>query len=207
MFCYFKDFNYLCYMKTENLEINKEIVMWWLKKNWKSLYYIARAWETLIQNSSLRDLGKLMAEPNEWIVIDKINEETTIQVKKSEVDKNGTGFDIVSIDEKFKIQSKLRAKEFHLENTRRKSQKNIEGTHNGHVRYSVGEADIYIFSRPFLENYGDIDSWSFIAIPECELIDPKHPNFLIGSVPTKIWKKYEGKFSETIEMTYQSKVR
>jgi hypothetical protein len=179
-----------------------------VKKESKIIYYLIIAFISLIKNKQIRDIGKILAESNEYIQRDWINENTKLNVKKrDDSDNNGTGYDLISNDEVLTIQGKLRAKELHLENTRRKSKKNYNSSDTGHVAYSVGEADLYLFSRPNISNYENVDKWSFIAIPESELIDKNNPNYLVTRVPKTIWSKYLNNSIEVIEKEYVNKVK
>lgn len=179
----------------------------WLKENDPFLYYLSLSKEGLVDgNLELRDLGKLLADPNEYIQRDYINENTSLKViKRKDGDLNAGGFDLITTDGVLKIQSKLRATAIHLEQTRRKSKKNTNSSNTGHVRYSVGEADVYIFSRPDCSDYLNLKKWQFITIPEKALIDPNNPKYLLPRVPKRIWKNYVGKFVETLENTYLEK--
>jgi hypothetical protein len=178
-----------------------------IKKENKLVYYLIIAFFKLIELKKLRDLGKILAESNEYIQMDWINENTFLKIKKrDDNDLNGSGYDLITWDGLITIQGKIRSDKFHLEQTRRKSEKNKNSSVTGHVSYSVGEADIYLFSRPDTEDYGNIEKWSFIAIPERELIDPKNPNYLITSVPKKIWLNYLDKAKEVLESEYNKKV-
>lgn len=179
----------------------------WLKENDPFLYYLSLSKEGLVDgNLELRDLGKLLADPNEYIQRDYINENTSLKViKRKDGDLNAGGFDLITTDGVLKIQSKLRAAAIHLEQTRRKSKKNTNSSNTGHVRYSVGEADVYIFSRPDCSDYLNLKKWQFITIPEKALIDPNNPKYLLPRVPKRIWKNYVGKFVETLENTYLEK--
>lgn len=188
--------------------MKKNEVLSWLKENEPATYYLYLSQKDLVKNSELRDLGKLFADPNEHIQTDWINENTNLKVKKRNdfiTDANAGGYDIITLDGKLKIQAKLRANTLHLEQTRRKSQKNILNSSTGHVRYSVGEADIYMFSRPDISDYLNISKWDFIAIPERELIDPNNPKYLLPRVNKSIWKKYLNKSIETLEIEYKLK--
>ena len=160
---------------------NKEEVYKWLKENDPMLYYLSISMQNLSDgNLELRDLGKLFADPNEYIQRDYINKNTSLKViKRKDGDLNATGFDLITTDSILKIQSKLRAGAIHLEQTRRKSKKNTNSSNTGHVRYSVGEADVYIFSRPDCSDYLNLKKWQYIAIPETALIDPKNPKYLL----------------------------
>ena len=180
----------------------------WLKENDPMLYYLSLSKQSLADgNLELRDLGKLFADPNEYIQLDYINENTSLKViKRKDGDLNGGGFDLITIYYILKIQSKLRAGAIHLEQTRRKSKKNLNSSDTGHVRYSVGEADVYVFSRPDCSDYLNLKKWQFIAIPEKALIDPKNQKYLLPRVPKGIWKNYVGKFVEILEKTYLEKM-
>ena len=104
-----------------------------------------------------------------------------------------------------KIQSKLRAKELHLEQTRRKSKKNKNSSVTGHVTYSVGEADVYMFSRPDVDDYLNIGKWDYIAIPERYLTDEKNPKYLVPRVNKSIWKNFIGIPVRTLEKEYDKR--
>lgn len=174
-----------------------------LKKESKIIYYLVIAFLKLLDTKKLRDLGKLLAESNEYIQEDWINENTNLKVKKRQDDDlNASGFDLTTFDGLMKIQGKIRVDAIHLEQTRRKSKKNGDSSDTGHVAYSIGEADVYLFSRPDKDEYGNLNKWSFIAIPERELINPKNPQYLIPKVPKKIWGKYLGIAKETLESEY-----
>lgn len=184
--------------------------MIWAKNNDKVLYYIMLGIEQLQKSKEgTRELGKLLANPNEYIQRDWINENTSLQVKKRDdesEDGNGSGYDLITVDGKMKIQSKLRYKTIHLEQTRRNSKKNKESAKTGHVPYSVGEADVYMFSRPpSLEKYVDVNSWSYIAIPASVLEDENNKGYLVTIVKKSVWKQYIGKAKETLESVYNSK--
>lgn len=186
----------------------KKEVLDYLKKEEPLLYYVWKSQKDLAKNTELRDLGKLFADPNEYIQCDWINQNTLLNVVKRDdfnSDSNASGFDIITSDDVLKIQSKLRAKSIHLEQTRRKSQKNEFSSDTGHVRYSAGEADVYVFSRPDVNDYLNISKWEYIAIPESALIDPNNPQYLIPRVPKKIWKNYVGKTKEILETEYLNK--
>jgi hypothetical protein len=190
------------------VNLTEESVLNWLKLNNLALYYLALSQKDLSKNIELRDLGKLFADPNEYIQADWINDNTSLSVKKRTdfmTNANAGGYDIITIDGKLKVQSKLRATSIHLEQTRRTSGKNTVKSSTGHVRYSVGEADVYMFSRPDVKDYINISKWEYIAIPEKELIDPNNPQYLLPRVNKSIWKKYIGKAKEVLESAYNSK--
>ena len=191
---------------TNKVKMNKNEVLVWLKENEPATYYLYLSQKDLSKNSELRDLGKLFADPNEHIQTDWINENTKLKVKKRNdfaTDANAGGYDIITTDGLLKIQAKLRAGTIHLEQTRRKSQKNINSSSTGHVRYSVGEANVYMFSRPDITDYLNINKWEFIAIPERELIDPKNKKYLLPRIKKSIWSKYVGKAKEVLEYEYK----
>jgi hypothetical protein len=174
-----------------------------VKKENKLVYYLIIAFFKLIELKQFRDLGKILAESNEYIQKDWINENTFLKVKKrDDSDLNGSGYDLITFDDLMRIQGKIRSGEFHLEQTRRKSKKNENSSVTGHVSYSVGEADVYLFSRPDKDEYSNLEKWSFIAIPEEVLIDPNNPEYLITNIPKKIWSKYLGCPSKVLEDEY-----
>jgi hypothetical protein len=190
--------------------ITESQVMEYLKINKPAIYYLILSQTDLIKNSNVRDLGKMFAESNEYIQRDWINENTSLNVSKREEiqhDANASGYDLITNDLVLKLQSKVRFGTLHLEQTRRKSKKNKDSSNTGHVRYSVGEADVYIFSRPkSVEGYLDIKSWDFLAIPERALEDPNLPGYLLNNVPKKIWKQFVGKAKQVLESEYQRKL-
>jgi hypothetical protein len=192
-------------------QMDENEILNWLRKNKPNIYYLYISSKSLINNSNVRDLSKLYAEANEFIQRDWINSNTNVTVVKREDYEhsgNAAGFDLISIDGKLKIQSKLRYNGLHIEQTRRNSVKNNKATNSntGYTRYAIGEADVYLFSKPpTIESYNDINSWNFIAIPESELIDKNYPGYLLSSVPKKIWTRFLGKTKDVIENEYNIK--
>ena len=176
--------------------MNETEILNWLKENKPNIYYLYISSKSLIKNANVRDLSKLYAEANEFIQRDWINKNTNVSVvKREDYEHSGTasGFDLISTDGKLKIQSKLRYGGLHIEQTRRNSTKNNKATNSntGYTRYAIGEADVYLFSKPpTIESYADINSWDFIAIPESELIDKNYPGYLLSGVPKKIWTRF-----------------
>ena len=64
-----------------------------LNKESKIVYYLVIAFLKLLESKKLRDLGKLLAESNEYIQEDWINENTNLKVKKrQDNDLNASGF-------------------------------------------------------------------------------------------------------------------
>jgi hypothetical protein len=191
--------------------MNESQIMEWLKLNKPDVYYLALSSTNLVKNGNVRDLGKLYAEANEYIQLDWINENTNLRViKRDEFDNSGTadGWDLITSDGVMKIQSKLRFGGFHIEQTRRNTTNNSlnNRANSGYIRYAVGEADVYLFSKPkSLEKYIDIKSWDIIAIPEEDLIDLNCPGFLYRSVPKKIWTKWIGRTKDVLEQTHTLK--
>jgi hypothetical protein len=191
--------------------MNEPQIMEWLKLNKPDVYYLALSSTNLVKNGNVRDLGKLYAEANEYIQLDWINENTNLRViKRDEFDNSGTadGWDLITSDGVMKIQSKLRFGGFHIEQTRRNTTNNSlnNRANSGYIRYAVGEADVYLFSKPkSLEKYIDIKSWDIIAIPEEDLIDLNCPGFLYRSVPKKIWTKWIGRTKDVLEQTHTLK--
>tara|TARA_B100000780_G_scaffold152476_1_gene106544 strand:+ start:42 stop:584 length:543 start_codon:yes stop_codon:yes gene_type:complete len=162
----------------------------------------------LLQDKNYRDLGKFFAEPNEYFQEDWINENCSFQVeKRNDFNNNAdaSGYDLISIDNKLRIQSKLRARTIHLEQTRRKSGKNTIAENNtGHVRYKLDELDVVLVSRPNLDEYENMDKWGIIALPTKDIEDPKTPGYCYANVPKKVWSKYIGRAKEVLEEVYES---
>jgi len=180
----------------------------WLKENEPSVYYLRESQKSLSKDINLRDLGKLFADANEHIQKDWINENTKLDVEVRDDfddDANASGYDLHTIDGVLKIQSKLRSKILNLEQTRRKSKKNKNSSDTGHVRYSVGEADVYLFSRPNIEDYLNIGRWGYIAIPERWLIDKNNSKYLVPRVNKSIWENFVGRAKEILEEEYDRK--
>lgn len=179
-----------------------------MKLHEKSQEYILIALNSLVGEKNWRDLGKIMAESNEFIQMDWINKNTSLKVTKRkdfDGDPDASGYDLITTDRKLKIQCKLRATTLHLEQTRRKSGKNKRKENNtGHVRYRVDEADVFIFSRPNLDCYLNIEEWEYIVIPSWALEDPKVPGYLLPSVPKKVWKKFQDNSKQRLEDIYES---
>ena len=190
------------------MSITRKEVFKWLKKNEPLVYYLTESQKSLSKDTNLRDLGKLFADPNEHIQKDWINENTKLNVEIRDDfndDANASGYDLCTTDGVLKIQSKLRAVTLHLEQTRRKSIKNKNSSSTGHVRYSVGEADVYMFSRPDVDDYLNIGKWDYIAIPERYLTDEKNPKYLVPRVNKSIWKNFIGKTIGILEEEYDKR--
>jgi len=171
--------------------------------------YRAMTIAALMKDKNWQDLGKCHATANEHWQSDWINENTSLKVKVRDDfddDKDAGGYDIVSLDDKkMRIQAKIRATNIYLEQTRRHSKKNKgAASKNGHVVYRVGEMDVFLISRPFLEEYSNMNKWELIALPAKALENPKNPGFIYNNVPKKIWKEYVGKAKEVLEKVYES---
>ena len=177
----------------------------------------------LIKEGNLRDLGKMFGGANEHVQCDWIAENTSFLARKRsdfDNDPDASGYDLKTQNGML-IQSKVRVKDIHLEQTRRKSAKNDgDASSTGHVSYSVDEFDVLLVSRPLgnkatkrdkytdtsrpIEEYPDVEKWDMIAIPEYALHDPKRPGFLRNSVPKSIWSQYVGRAAEVLEEVYES---
>lgn len=175
--------------------------------------YIMIAFNSLLKENVKRDLGKFLSEPNEHIQRDWINksQDKFSVLRRQDLfeiteDINGGGFDLITTDKILTIQSKFRGgNQMNLEQTRRASEKNIgAGLINGHVRYSLGESDVYIITNPN-GYYDNINNWTFIAIPEIYLEDPKHKGFLYGTIPKKIIDEFKDKTIHTLLKCYDDK--
>jgi hypothetical protein len=172
--------------------------------------YIDIALRGLLESNNLRDLGKFFAEPNEYFQRDWINNNCNFKVLKRDdfaEDADASGYDLISICGKTKIQAKIRAKTIHLEQTRRNSAKNnIKENNTGHVRYKVDELDVVLVSRPDLDDYADMSKWELIALRTKDIEDPKTPGYCYATVPKTVWKRYVGKTVEILEEVYRNKI-
>ena len=181
------------------------------------------AMKRLMQERNLRDLGKMFGDANEDVQSDWIAKNTSFTaLPRSDFDDDpdASGYDLKTQNGML-IQSKVRVKDIHLEQTRRKSAKNDgDASSTGHVSYSVDEFDVLLVSRPLgnkatkqdkyidtsrpIEEYDDVEKWDMIAIPAKELADPKRPGFLRNNCPKGIWSKYVGRTVEVLEEVYES---
>ena len=164
--------------------------------------YVRMAYNRMVETVDTREIGKTLAIPSEYWQRDWINEETSLEVQRREdvedCDKNQSGYDLRST-KGLRIQSKFRSSALHLENTRRNSQKNQgAASASGHVAYSLGECDIFCFTRPNGE-YDTTDAWEILAIPAVELEDPKNPGFIRRSIPKSIERQWMGRAKEVLE--------
>jgi len=181
------------------------------------------ATKRLMKEGNLRDLGKMFGDANEDVQSDWIAENTSFTARPRsdfDDDPDASGYDLKTLNG-MRIQSKVRVKGIHLEQTRRKSAKNDgDASSTGHVSYSVDEFDVLLVSRPLgniatkrdkytdtsrsIEEYADVEKWDMIAIPAKELEDPKRPGFLRNTCPKAIWSKYVGRAAEVLEEVYES---
>lgn len=189
------------------------------------LEYLEETSEYLVQENMLQELGKMSGDMNESVQRDFINEKTSITCGRrldGDIDPDASGFDLITLDDVgMKIQSKVRVKNIHLEQTRRNSAKNSgEASSTGHVSYSIGEFDVLLVSRPLgnkasrldkyedtsrpIEEYTNVGKWDMIAIPAEALEDPKRPGYLYNNVPKKVWGPYVGRAVEVLEEVYES---
>ena len=186
--------------------------------------YIENSMKRLIKEGNLRDLGKMFGDANEDVQSDWIAKNTSFTAfprSDFDDDPDASGFDLRVTLSKMRIQSKIRVKDIHLEQTRRKSAKNSgDASSTGHVSYSVDEFDVLLVSRPLgnkatkrdnyidtsrpIEEYADVEKWDMIAIPAKELEDPKRPGFLRNTCPKGIWSKYVGRAVEVLEEVHES---
>lgn len=158
-----------------------------------SQYYALKSIELMLEHSkqNLRDLGKVYAFGAELYVKDWLNDNVDLlNMTREHEDKNESGYDLIDTNKNFRVQCKIRSKEFHLEQTRRKSKKNENSSATGHVCYAVGECDVFVFIRPDAEDYGNINKWEIVVIPEYELHDSNNPNYLVPRIGKKITDKY-----------------
>ncbi|MAH47317.1 hypothetical protein CMI37_15945 [Candidatus Pacearchaeota archaeon] len=166
---------------------------------------ITRAHRELIKESNTRELGKIRQHANEhavqqWLDTEEewkwpvYRHEEMTEEQFGQLDHNCAGWDILEPISGMRIQAKYRAgknesNRWHMEQTRRTTGSNTEKSHNGQVRYEVGEFDVMVFTSP--ENITNIfSSDDLIAIPTEELRDIKKPGFLVGRAAPKLVKKW-----------------
>jgi len=164
--------------------------------------YVRMAYDVMVETVDTREIGKTLAIPSEYWQRDWINEKTFLEVQRREdvedCDKNQSGYDLRSSGG-LRIQAKFRSSVLHLENTRRNSQKNQgAASTSGHVAYSLGECDVFCFTRPNGE-YNTTDTWEILAIPAADLEDPKNPGFIRRSIPKSIEHQWVGRAKEVLE--------
>lgn len=173
--------------------------------------YVLAAFRKIQEAVNTREFGKLVQLGNEELQTDWINDNTTLKlVNRKDDDHNQSSYDLVT-ENSLRIQSKIRTKELHLENTRRNSNKNAgAASKTGHTAYSVGEADVYVFTIPKDKN--DLKSFmqstngvEMLAIPEYALIDDNNPGFLKTSVLKGVVEEYKGRAVEVLEMLDKKK--
>jgi hypothetical protein len=189
------------------------------------LGYLEETSEYLVQEGMLQELGKMSGDMNESVQRDFINEKTSFVCGRrsdADIDPDASGFDLITLDNVgMKIQSKVRVKTLHLEQTRRNSAENSgEASSTGHVSYSTGEFDVLMVSRPLgnkasrldkyedtsrpIDEYRDVEKWEMIAIPSKALEDPNRRGYLYNTVPKKVWGPYVGRAIEVLEEVYES---
>lgn len=166
-------------------------------------YVLEALWSIQKQNNT-REFGKLVQHGNEVFQRDWIEGNTSLKIAtRDDGDVNESGYDHVTT-QGLRIQCKYRVSELHLENTRRHSKKNKgAASKSGHTAYSVGEADVYVFTRPRDKNkealMAGVEGAELLAIPEYELEDPKNPGFLKTRVLKPLQEKYQGRAIEILE--------
>jgi hypothetical protein len=180
-----------------------------LNESWEP--YVLAALRKVQEEENTREFGKLVQYGNEELQKDWINYNTALNlVPRKDNDHNESSYDLVT-ENFLRIQSKIRSGELHLENTRRHSNKNAgAASKTGHTAYSVGEADVYIFTMPkdkkdkksFMQSTNGVE---ILAIPEHALIDPNNPGFLKTRVLAGVVKEYKGRAVEILETLDQKK--
>ena len=180
-----------------------------LNESWEP--YVLAALRKIQDEENTREFGKLVAHGNEELQKDWINYNTGLKlVNRKDNDHNESSYDLVT-ENYLRIQSKFRSSQIHLENTRRHSNKNAgAASKTGHTAYSVGEADVYVFTIPkdkkdkksFMQS---TDGVEMLAIPEYALIDHNNPGFLRTRVLVGVVNEYKGRAAEILEMLDQKK--
>lgn len=149
-----------------------------------------------------RDIGKVLANVAEIYTNAKLSEKTG----RSIVNVVGEPYDGKTDDDKpcVRNQVKFRKDAWHLETTRRNSQKNAETNSTGHVAYKKDEFDVLVIFKPS-PTFG-ITGSSIRCIPVSALVNPTKPDQLITRISAKIRNEYDcdEKTEEVIRLLYQT---
>lgn len=167
---------------------------------------LMRTWliNAILDPKQHRDIGKVLA-PGAEIHVNKWLSEKSGRNIKTIV---GVSYDGVTDDDKPRVRNQVKFRMFggdwHLETTRRNSQKNQETNSTGHIAYKNDEFDvlaIFIPSRTF-----GITGSSIRCIPVSALINPSKPDQLIPRINATIRSLYDcdEKTEEVIKLLYQT---
>lgn len=148
-----------------------------------------------------RDIGKVLAYVAETFVNKWLKEKCGRPI----INVVGKSYDGITNDDKPPIrnQIKFRMNTWHLETTRRNSQKNNNMNSTGHIVYSKDEFDILIIFKPS-PTFG-LSGSTIRCIPVSALVNPNKPDQLIRGINSKIRKIYDcdTKTDEVIKEMYQ----
>lgn len=163
---------------------------------------IMREWfvQAVLDPRQHRDIGKVLAYATE-IHVNKILSEITGRPIRSVY---GMSYDGETIDEpRIRHQIKFRSSgSWHLETTRRNSQKNQNLNSTGHVAYSSNEFDVLFIFIPG-KAFG-ITGSKIRCIPATNLIDPHKPHqFVTNANPLKQWFDNDDTSLDVIEKIYK----
>ena len=180
-----------------------------MNKSWEP--YVLVALRKIQQEQNTREFGKLVQHGNEELQRDWIGHNTNLDlVDREDKDHNQSSYDLITSNS-LRIQCKIRSGDLHLENTRRHSNKNAgAASRTGHTAYSVGEADVYVFTIPkdkkdkksFMQS---TEGAEILAIPEHALMDHSNPGFLKTRVMSDVLKEYRGRAIEVLESLDQQR--
>jgi hypothetical protein len=165
---------------------------------------VAIGFEKLIEENDSREIGKFLAYTTEKVIAPEwLKEMCGLDVVPAPDDEEGqqSKYDLLVKDSGLRIQVKFRGgKTLHMEQTRRTTGKNSTGgSKNGQVRYSVDSFDVVLFVIPN-NQYENYKEWDYVAIPAEELEDKNMIGYCVGSVSSKLKKKYIGKAIQVIDM-------
>ena len=132
-----------------------------------------------------RDIGKFLAPMAEIAVRDWLVGQTGLEMKCV----SGESYDIIETMHGTRIQVKFRMGDWHLETTRRNSNKNQDTNASGHVVYREDEFDVLAVFIPG-PGFGRTGS-RIRLVPVDELVNPKKPDELVKKVPQPIRRKYD----------------
>lgn len=150
---------------------------------------ITKRWlrNAILDQKQHRDIGKFLAPVCEEYVIARLSEMTGRTIKQVV----GESYDAITDDDKppVKIQIKFRMGAWHLETTRRNSQKNAETNGTGHIAYKDDEFDLLAIFKPS-GTFG-ITGSTIRCIPVSEIRNPAKPGQLVTQINGPLRRSYD----------------
>jgi|GEM_PF-3968288 len=139
----------------------------------------------ILDQEQHRGIGKVLAPASEMVVRDWLVDQTGLEMGII----HGKPYDIIETMHGTRIQVKFRMGDWHLETTRRNSNKNQDTNASGHVVYREDEFDVLAVFIPG-PGFGRTGS-RIRLVPVDELVNPKKPDELVKKVPQPIRRKYD----------------